>query len=50
MVYIPPELVFAGAQAGLGFFGDMFGREQQERQQREQLKFQRRNSNEKYAY
>ena len=42
MVYIPPELVFAGAQAGLGFFGDMSGREQQERQQREQLKFQRR--------
>lgn len=42
MVYIPPELVFAGVQAGLGFFGDMSGREQQERQQREQLKFQRR--------
>lgn len=42
MVYIPPELVLAGAQAGLGFFGDMFGRNEQERQQREQLKFQRR--------
>ena len=42
MVYIPPELVIAGAQAGIGFLGDMFGRNEQERQQREQLKFQRR--------
>ena len=30
MVYIPPELVIAGAQAGIGFFGDMFGRNEQE--------------------
>ena len=42
MVYIPPQLVIAGAQAGLGFLGDFMGNKQQERQQREQLKFQRR--------